>query len=143
MVKKYAIILHETRDISRWNVHVQWRYVKELYYVHSSCHFMKFYNLHNFCGKSFQAPVNYVMKTIWAEVDSIDRRVGKKDSFTNHFPSEILKQIFIKQFNIQSNCKINIVVKVFNQNDKCSIFENIVTVRIVILLLYPAIGINV
>lgn len=50
-----------------------------------------------FCGKSFQAPVNYVIKTIWAEVDSIDRRVGKKDSFTNHFPSEILKQIFIKQ----------------------------------------------
>lgn len=57
----------------------------------------------------------------------------KKSSFTNHFPSEILKQILFNNFNIQSICKINIVVKVFNQNDKCSIFENIVTVKIVII----------
>lgn len=56
---------------------VQWSYLTELYYVHSSCHFTTFQNLHYFCDMSFQATKNHLMKTKWAGVDLIDRRVGK------------------------------------------------------------------
>lgn len=79
----YAIILHETDDISTWKA--QWCSLTGLYYVHSVCYFTTFHTLRNYCDKSVQANENHLMKTKRAGVDSIDKRVRKKDKFVKSF----------------------------------------------------------